>query len=93
MLLCEPNLLIADEPTRGVDVGAKRAIYDILVSLAESGMGILLISSELEEILGLAHRVVVMRRGQIVAELSGDEMTEAAIIGAAFSEPGGVEAA
>ena len=88
MLLCEPNLLIADEPTRGVDVGAKRAIYDILVSLAEVGeWAMLLISSELEEILGLAHRVVVMRRGKIVAELSGDEMTEAAIIGAAFSEP------
>ena len=93
MLLCEPNLLIADEPTRGVDVGAKRAIYDILVSLAESGMGILLISSELEEILGLAHRVAVMRRGRIVAELSGDELTEAAILAAAFSEPAGVEAA
>ncbi|HJX49070.1 MAG TPA: sugar ABC transporter ATP-binding protein [Gaiellaceae bacterium] len=93
MLLCEPRLLIADEPTRGVDVGAKRAIYDILVSLAESGMGILLISSELEEILGLAHRVAVMRRGRIVAELSGDEMTEAAILAAAFSEPAGVEAA
>ncbi|HEX7582713.1 MAG TPA: sugar ABC transporter ATP-binding protein [Gaiellaceae bacterium] len=93
MLLCEPRLLIADEPTRGVDIGAKRAIYDILVSLAESGMGILLISSELEEILGLAHRVAVMRRGRIVAELSGDEMTEAAILAAAFSEPAGVEAA
>jgi ABC-type sugar transport system ATPase subunit len=87
MLLCEPRVLIADEPTRGVDVGAKRAIYDILVGLAESGMGILLISSELEEILGLAHRVIVMRRGRVVAELAGAEMTEAAILAAAFSEP------
>jgi len=87
MLLCEPRLMIADEPTRGVDIGAKRAIYDILVSLAEEGMGILLISSELEEILGLAHRVVVMRRGRIVAELDGDEMSEASILAAAFSEP------
>ena len=57
MLLCEPRVLIADEPTRGVDVGAKRAIYDILVSLAADGMAILLVSSEIEEILGLAHRV------------------------------------
>jgi ABC-type sugar transport system ATPase subunit len=93
LLLCEPRLLIADEPTRGVDIGAKRAIYDILVSLAESGLGILLISSELEEILGLAHRVAVMRRGRIVAELAGDGLTEAAILAAAFSEPTGAKAA
>jgi simple sugar transport system ATP-binding protein/ribose transport system ATP-binding protein len=85
MLLCEPHLMIADEPTRGVDVGAKRAIYDILVSLAADGMGILLVSSEIEEVLGLAHRTVVMRRGRIVAEFEGDEMTEAAILAAAFS--------
>jgi ABC-type sugar transport system ATPase subunit len=86
-LLCEPRLPIADEPTRGVDIGAKRAIYDILVGLAEGGMGIPLISSELEEILGLSHRVIVTRRGRIVAELEGERMTESAIIAAAFSEP------
>jgi len=86
MLLCGPRVLIADEPTRGVDVGAKRAIYDLLVGLAKDGMGVLLISSEVEEILGLAHRVLVMRRGRIVAELHGEEMTESAILGAAFSE-------
>jgi rhamnose transport system ATP-binding protein len=85
MLMCNPKLLIADEPTRGVDVGAKRAIYELLVSLGERGMGVLLISSELEEILGLAHRALVMRRGRIVAELQGDEMTESAILAAAFS--------
>ena len=89
MLLCEPRLLIADEPTRGVDVGAKRAIYEMLVSLAESGMGILLISSELEEILGLSDRVVVMRRGCTVAELAGAELNEASILAAAFSEAAG----
>ena len=88
MLLCEPRLLIADEPTRGVDVGAKRAIYEMLVALAASGMGILLISSELEEILGLSDRVVVMRRGRTVAELAGAELTEASILAAAFSESG-----
>ena len=69
MLICDPRVLIADEPTRGVDVGAKRAIYELLVSLAREGLAVLLISSELEEILGLAHRVLVMRRGRIVAEL------------------------
>ena len=71
-LLETPKLLIADEPTRGVDVGAKRSIYDLIVSLAREGLAVLLISSEVEEVLGLAHRVVVMREGRTVAELSGD---------------------
>ena len=86
MLMCKPSVLIADEPTRGVDVGAKRSIYELLVSLAEGGLGVLLISSEIEEILGLAHRVLVMRTGRMVAELSGDEMAESAILAAAFAE-------
>jgi ribose transport system ATP-binding protein len=86
MLLCEPRVVIADEPTRGVDIGAKRAIYDFLVELAASGMGILLISSEVEEIIGLAHRVLVMRRGRMVAELEGEEITENRILAAAFAE-------
>jgi ABC-type sugar transport system ATPase subunit len=87
MLMCGPRILIADEPTRGVDVGAKRAIYDLLVSLTREGLGVLLISSEFEEILGLAHRVLVMRRGRIVAELVGGAMTESAILAAAFADP------
>jgi simple sugar transport system ATP-binding protein/ribose transport system ATP-binding protein len=85
MLLCGPAVLVADEPTRGVDVGAKRAIYDLLASLADEGLGVLLISSELEEVLGLAHRVLVMRAGRIVGELAGQEMTESAVLGAAFA--------
>ncbi len=80
MLLCGPQVLVADEPTRGVDVGAKRAIYDLLVSLADEGLGVLLISSELEEVLGLAHRVLVMRAGRIVGELAGEQMTESAVL-------------
>ena len=76
--------MIADEPTRGVDVGAKRAIYEFLVGLAEEGLGVLLISSELEEIIGLAHRVAVMRAGRIVAEFAGDELNESSILAAAF---------
>jgi ABC-type sugar transport system ATPase subunit len=83
-LLRDPAVLIADEPTRGVDVGAKRAIYELLISLTEGGMGVLLISSDVEEILGLAHRVLVMRGGRVTAELTGDHVTEAAILGAAF---------
>jgi simple sugar transport system ATP-binding protein/ribose transport system ATP-binding protein len=83
-LLRDPTVLIADEPTRGVDVGAKRAIYELLTSLTAGGMGVLLISSDVEEILGLAHRVLVMRGGRVVAELTGADVTEAAILGAAF---------
>ena len=83
-LLVKPNVLIADEPTRGVDVGAKRDLYELLVQLAAGGVGIVLISNEMEEILGLAHRVVVMRLGRVAAELSGERMTEEAILAAAF---------
>ena len=87
MLMCRPKVLIADEPTRGVDVGAKRAIYDLIVALAAGGTAVLLISSELEEVLGLAQRVLVMRRGRIARELSNEDMSESAILAAAFSEP------
>jgi len=86
MLMCRPRVLIADEPTRGVDIGAKRAIYELMVALAEQGTAVLLISSELEEILGLAQRVLVMRRGRVVRELSAGEMSESAILAAAFSD-------
>jgi rhamnose transport system ATP-binding protein len=83
-LLRTPCLLIADEPTRGVDVGAKRSIYDLITRLAADGMAVLIISSELEEVLGLAHRVLVMRNGEIAAELVGDRLTERDVIHAAF---------
>jgi len=88
-IMCAPSVLIADEPTRGVDVGSKRAIYDLLVEMAAEGMGIIVISSELEEVLGLAHRVLVMRHGRFVAELTGQDMTEQAVLAAAFAETSG----
>ena len=83
-LLAHPAVLIADDPTRGVDVGAKRDIYELLVELAAGGVAILLISNEIEEVLGLAHRVIVMRGGRVVAELTGEHMTEEAILAASF---------
>jgi simple sugar transport system ATP-binding protein/ribose transport system ATP-binding protein len=83
--LTRPRLLIADEPTRGIDVGAKRAIYERITDIAAEGAAVLLISSETEEVLGLAHRVLVMRGGRIAAELTGDAMTESAILAAAFA--------
>jgi ABC-type sugar transport system ATPase subunit len=84
-LVRRPRVLIADEPTRGVDVGAKQQIYELIVRLAADGMAILLISSELEEVLGLAHRVLVMRRGRVVAELDHDQATMDRVMNAAFA--------
>ena len=80
-----PRLLIADEPTRGVDVGAKRGIYALIARMAAEGEAVLLISSEIEEIMGLCHRVVVMSRGKVAAELAGPDLTEKAVMNAAFS--------
>jgi ABC-type sugar transport system ATPase subunit len=71
-----PSVLIADEPTRGVDVGARRTIYDIIQRLATDGLAVLLISSELEEVMGLSDRILVMRRGRLAAELPGDALED-----------------
>ena len=70
-LLCKPRLLICDEPTRGVDVGARDEIYQTLLDLAAAGVPIVLISSELKELLMLSHRMLVMRDGRVVSELPG----------------------
>ena len=85
-LAAEPVLFFADEPTRGVDVGSKRAIYELLRDLAAKGLAIVVVSSELDEIVGLPHRVLVMRQGRVVRELSGDEIEEKAVLQAAFAE-------
>jgi simple sugar transport system ATP-binding protein/ribose transport system ATP-binding protein len=80
------RIMIADEPTRGVDVGSRRAIYDLIVEQANAGTGVLVISSDVEEVIGLCHRVLVVRAGSIVAQFTGDDMTETNIIGAAFTQ-------
>ncbi len=87
-----PRVLLADEPTRGVDVGAKRGIYELIHSLAGRGMAVLLISSEHEEVHGLAHRVLVMRRGRVVAELDQKTMSEDAIVRTALAAEHGAGA-
>jgi ABC-type sugar transport system ATPase subunit len=88
-----PRVLIADEPTRGVDVGAKRQIHELIIELAARGMAVLLISSELEEVLGLAHNVIVMRRGRVVARYDGEEATMERVMSAAFAAERREEAA
>ncbi len=85
-LLAAPKLLIADEPTRGVDVGAKQSIYELIARLAADGCAVLLISSEIEEVLGLSHRVAVMRGGRLVAEFGGADKTETNVLNAAFAD-------
>jgi ribose transport system ATP-binding protein len=70
-LAIEPKVLILDEPTRGVDIGAKAEIYRIIDALAQRGIAILVISSELPEVIGIADRIVVMREGRITGEVGG----------------------
>lgn len=70
-LLTEPRLIIMDEPTRGIDVGAKRAVYELMRELAAQGVAILLISSELPEVIGMADRIIVLNDGEISGELPG----------------------
>ncbi len=74
------DILIFDEPTRGIDVGAKKEVYATMKSLAESGKAILMVSSELPEILGVSDRVVVMRNGEIVADMENDGLSEDSIL-------------
>ena len=79
-LVERPKVLIFDEPTRGVDVGAKMAIYEIIRELASEGIAVIVISSELEEVLGLSHRVLVMAKGRQSGILSREEATPARVM-------------
>jgi ABC-type sugar transport system ATPase subunit len=84
-LLSRPDVLILDEPTRGIDVGAKAEIHRLMSELASQGIGIIMISSELPEILGMSDRILVMRLGRLVAEFDRDEATQEKIIEQAIS--------
>jgi ribose transport system ATP-binding protein len=83
-LAANADVLIMDEPTRGIDVGAKVEIYELMNQLTARGAGILMISSELPEVVGMSDRILVMRLGRIVAELDAGEATEARVLGAAL---------
>jgi ABC-type sugar transport system ATPase subunit len=83
-LMTSPRVFIADEPTQGVDVAARARIYGLIAEMTGRGMAVLVISSDLEEVIGLAHRVLVMRAGQIVTELKDEFVVAEAILGHAF---------
>jgi ABC-type sugar transport system ATPase subunit len=83
-LLARPRVLVCDEPTRGVDVGAREEIYALIDALANAGVVIVLVCSDLKELLAVAHRIVVVRNARVVAELAADE-TEEAIVDASMA--------
>jgi ABC-type sugar transport system ATPase subunit len=75
-----PDVVIFDEPTKGIDVGAKSEIYQMICNAAKEGLAVILISSEITEIIGLSDRVLVMKDGKITAELTGKDATEDIIL-------------
>jgi ABC-type sugar transport system ATPase subunit len=83
-LRTQPKVLLLDEPTRGIDVGAKNEIYRIIREQAGRGLAVLIVSSDLPEVTGLAHRVVVCRQGSLVGEFSGDQINEESIMNLAL---------
>lgn len=85
-LLLDPHILILDEPTRGIDVGAKYEIYKLITQLAKEGIAIIVISSELPEVLGISDRVLVMHQGKIKANLINNHLTQEQVMEAALKE-------
>ena len=92
-LCADPKLLILDEPTRGIDVGAKAEIHRLMSELAGAGVAILMISSELPEVLGMSDRVLVMREGRFVAEFDRAHATSETVGAAMMGEAASVERA
>ena len=91
-LFAKPELLILDEPTRGIDVGAKYEIYTIVDQLASEGKGILMISSEMPELLGMCDRIYVMNEGRFVAEYTAAEASQERIMRAIVNAGSSVHA-
>lgn len=83
-MLTKPDVLIMDEPTRGVDVGAKAEIYRLIGEMAKEGKGILMVSSELPELMGICDRIIVVREGRLVGEVERDEFDQDLLMSYAF---------
>ena len=73
-LATQPQVIILDEPTKGIDIGSKAAVHEFMVELAAQGLSVIMVSSEIPEVIGMSDRVIVMREGRIAAELSGDDL-------------------
>jgi D-xylose transport system ATP-binding protein len=86
MLLTQPRVLILDEPTRGVDVGAKYEIYKLMGALAATGVSIIMVSSELAEVLGVSDRVLVIGEGQLRGDFVNQDLTQEQVLAAALSQ-------
>jgi ribose transport system ATP-binding protein len=91
-LCADPKLIILDEPTRGIDVGSKSAIHELIADLAEQGLAVIVISSEMPEVLGVSHRVLAMSEGAVVAAFEGDDMTEENLVDAVSHHRGATAA-
>ncbi len=79
-LATQPKVIILDEPTKGIDIGSKAAVHEFMAELAAQGLAVIMVSSEIPEIMGMSDRVIVMREGRIAAELSGDELTPETLV-------------
>ncbi len=79
-LATQPKIIILDEPTKGIDIGSKAAVHEFMAELAGQGLAVIMVSSEIPEILGMSDRVIVMREGRIAAELEGDAMTPETLV-------------
>ena len=90
-LATKPRVIIVDEPTKGIDIGSKAAVHAFLGELAAEGLAVLMVSSELPEIVGMADRAVVMRDGRVVARFDRSEMTPEALVGAATGNDAAIE--
>ncbi|MDZ4134814.1 MAG: sugar ABC transporter ATP-binding protein, partial [Paracoccaceae bacterium] len=82
-LATKPRVIILDEPTKGIDIGSKAAVHEFMAELAGQGLAVIMVSSEIPEVLGMSDRVIVMREGRMVAEFSGDDMTPERLVRAA----------
>jgi rhamnose transport system ATP-binding protein len=82
-LATKPRVIILDEPTKGIDIGSKAAVHEFMAELAAEGLAVIMVSSEIPEVLGMSDRVIVMREGRIIDEVSGDRMTPETLVRAA----------
>ena len=79
-LATQPKVIILDEPTKGIDIGSKAAVHEFMAELASQGLAVIMVSSEIPEILGMSDRVIVMREGRMAAELTGDDLTPETLV-------------